>query len=85
MRGAGQTGAMDSTRGNPNQTYLNIAWGLTLVLVIWAIIVGNTQIPSWTIAIPAVRAATSKYFNADARGFTRMHPEKVAAWDTNWR
>ena len=35
--------------------YLNIAWLLTAILVIWAIIAGNVNsIPSWTIAIPAV-------------------------------
>ncbi|GAB3076325.1 hypothetical protein [Pedococcus soli] len=45
---------MENSRGNRNQTYLNIAWALTLVLVIWAIVVGNTDVPSWTVAIPAV-------------------------------
>lgn len=37
------------------QRYLNIAWILTAVLVVWAIIAGNVEsIPSWTISIPAV-------------------------------
>ena len=32
-----------------------IGFGLTLVMIIWAIIAGNTaSIPNWTIAIPAV-------------------------------
>lgn len=35
--------------------YLSVAWGFTLVLVVYAIIAGNTEsIPSWTIAIPGV-------------------------------
>lgn len=36
------------------RTYLSVAWGLTLVLVIWAIVAGNTDVPNWTIAIPGV-------------------------------
>ena len=80
MRGAGQTGAMDSTRGNPNQTYLNIAWGLTLVLVIWAIIVGNTQIPSWTIAIPAV---VTGFWWAFGRGVVGGEPPAGRARNRN--
>lgn len=45
-----------TSRGtNMQQRYLNIAWILTAVLVVWAIIAGNVDsIPSWTIAIPAV-------------------------------
>lgn len=36
-------------------TYLAVGMGLTLILVIWAIIAGNSDaIPQWTIAIPAV-------------------------------
>lgn len=38
-----------------NQRHQNIAWVLTAILVIWAIIAGNVDaIPNWTIAIPAV-------------------------------
>ncbi|GAA2738053.1 hypothetical protein GCM10009867_27730 [Pedococcus aerophilus] len=55
----------NSTR-SPQQTYLNIAWVLTLVLVVWAITAGNTDIPSWTIAIPAV---VTGFWWAFGRGF----------------
>ena len=35
--------------------YVTIGFALTAVLVIWAIIAGNSDgIPDWTIAIPAV-------------------------------
>ena len=35
--------------------HATIGFGLTLVMVIWAIIAGNVDsIPTWTIAIPAV-------------------------------
>lgn len=49
------------------QRYLNIAWILTAILVIWAIIAGNVDsIPSWTIAIPAVLVG---FWWAFGRGF----------------
>jgi len=57
---------MENSRGNRNQTYLNVAWALTLVLVIWAIVVGNTDVPSWTVAIPAV---VTGFWWAFCRGF----------------
>lgn len=56
-----------------HQRYLNIAWILTAVLVVWAIIAGNVDsIPSWTIAIPAVLTgfwwAFGKGFLGDGSG-----------------
>lgn len=37
--------------------YMTIAWALTLVLVIWALVASNVDsIPTWTIAIPGVIA-----------------------------
>lgn len=35
------------------QRHLTIAWLLTAVLTVWAVIAGNVEsIPNWTIAIP---------------------------------
>ena len=49
------------------QRYLNIAWILTAILVVWAIIAGNVDsIPSWTVAIPAVLTG---FWWAFGRGF----------------
>lgn len=49
------------------QRYLNIAWVLTAIVAIWAIIAGNfDSIPYWTIAIPAVLAG---FWWAFGRGF----------------
>jgi hypothetical protein len=36
------------------RTYQNVAWGLTLLVAIHGILVGNTDIPAWTIAITSV-------------------------------
>jgi hypothetical protein len=36
------------------RTYQTVAWALTLLVAIHGILVGNTDIPSWTIAITAV-------------------------------
>lgn len=37
--------------------YMAVAWTLTLIVAIWAIVAGNVDsIPTWTIAIPAMVA-----------------------------
>lgn len=37
------------------QRHLTIAWLLTAVLTIWAVVAGNVDaVPNWTIAIPGV-------------------------------
>lgn len=51
--------------------YHNVAWALTLVLVVYAIVVGNTDIPKWTIAIPAVIVG---FWWAFGRGFVGADP-----------
>ena len=52
--------------------YLQVAWVLTLVLVIYAIVAGNVDaIPYWTIAIPAVVVG---FWWAFGRQFTGEQP-----------
>jgi len=56
------------------QRYLNIAWVLTAILVIWAIIAGNVDsIPRWTTAIPAVLVG---FWWAFGRGFLSNSDDK---------
>lgn len=57
--------------------YLNIAWLLTAILVIYAIIAGNVDsIPSWTVAIPAVLTG---FWWAFGRGVVGDHKDEDSA------
>ena len=46
--------------------YHNIAWVLTLLVAICAIVVGNTDLPGWTVAVVAVVAG---FWWAFGKGF----------------
>ncbi|PRY60149.1 hypothetical protein BCF74_10895 [Knoellia remsis] len=60
--------------------YTTIAWALTLVLVIWALVASNVDsIPTWTIAIPGVITGFWWAFGRSALGDGDATVEQASA------